>query len=185
LAFAGEPSVETFTDKRDGLKYKAVTIGQQTWMAQNLNFKTPGGSWCYNNDTSYCNKYGRLYDWNTAMRVCPAGFHLPSRQEWGNLAALGNGAVGGRMLKAKNGWGWNFYTAAGTDDFGFSAMPGGNRNSNGNFGYAGDNGVWWTATEDGASNAYYRSMYYDVNYVYDGAYGKSNGYSVRCVADSK
>jgi hypothetical protein len=72
----------TFTDSRDGKIYQTVIFGDQTWMAENLNYETPDGSWCYENDPSSCSKYGRLYDWETAKKVAPIGWHLPSEDEW-------------------------------------------------------------------------------------------------------
>jgi uncharacterized protein (TIGR02145 family) len=97
-------------------------------MAENLNIKTDG-SWCYDNDESNCDKYGRLYNWNAAKTACPAGWHLPSREEWGNLAKAaggtgeyGTGGKAGKKLKAKSGWD---NKGNGTDDYGFSVLLGG------------------------------------------------------------
>jgi len=189
-AFAGEPSFGTFTDTRDGQTYKTVRIGTQTWMAQNMNYKTDrywsyfNISWCYNNDTSYCAKYGRLYDWETALTVCPAGWKLSSREDWDKLVATAGGKeMAGKNLKSKSGW--NDYkgkSGNGTDDYGFSALPGGTRYySYGNFDYAGYHGGWWTATESGY--AYYRNMSYDYDRVDENHYYKSGGFSVRCLKD--
>jgi uncharacterized protein (TIGR02145 family)/uncharacterized repeat protein (TIGR02543 family) len=167
------------TDGRDGKKYKAVLIGGKRWMAENLNYQTMGGSWCYGDDNSNCNKYGRLYDWNTAKRACPSGWHLPSRQEWDDLVKASGGRKAGKKLKAKSGWN----IGNGTDDFGFSALPGGFHRSGGGFINAGNGGNWWSATRIGSSNVYYRSMYYNSDYVGENYDVKSNGFSVRCRED--
>jgi TolB-like protein len=90
------PTLGTFTDSRDKKTYKTVVIGGNRYMVENLNYKK-GKSWCYGNNNSNCDKYGRLYDWKTAKTVCPAGFHLPSRQEWNNLVT----AVGGKEVAGK------------------------------------------------------------------------------------
>jgi len=165
------------TDSRDGKKYKTVVIGGKRWMAENLNYQTSSGSWCYKNDNSNCEKYGRLYDWNTARTVCPAGFHLPLRQEWNNLvAAAGGDKNAGKKLRAKN-------NGNGTDEYGFSALPGGYRGDVGGFYNAGDNGYWWTATEGFASTAYYRDIYYKNDYVNEHRNIKLFGRSVRCLED--
>ncbi len=184
---AAAQTKETFTDSRDGYKYKTVKIGGKTWMAQNLNYQT-GSSWCYGGDNSNCAKYGRLYDWNTAKAVCPTGFHLPSRQEWVSLAKAaggtgdyGDGGTAGKKLKARSGWTDN---GNGTDAYGFSALPGGYRDiADGSFDMVGGLGYWWTATEYSSGKAYYRGMsdnYGDVHEVYA---DKGNGFSVRCIAD--
>jgi uncharacterized protein (TIGR02145 family) len=158
----GAAAVGTFTDSRDGKKYGYVTIGSQTWMAENLNYQpVSGNSWCYGNADSNCVKYGRLYDWSTAKTVCPIGWHLPSEAEWTTLAAYAGGSsTAGKKLKSTSGWG-SSSISNGTDEYGFSALPGGFRFTGGNFCYAGGNGYWWTATERGSSNAYYRLMGYD------------------------
>jgi len=175
-----------FTDSRNGQKYRAVKIGAKTWMAQNMNYQT-GKSWCYGGDNSNCEKYGRLYDWNTAKTVCPNGWHLPSREEWGALAkaAGGTGDYGtqgqaGTMLKSTNGW----RNGAGIDSIWFSALPSGRRSAadGGSFDGIGERGCWWTATEDDNLNAYSRAMSYYTNVLeYENV--KGNGYSVRCLQD--
>jgi uncharacterized protein (TIGR02145 family) len=177
-------NTEPFTDDRDGQKYKTVKIGNQTWMAQNLNYKPEpqtGDSRCYDNKESNCKQYGRLYDWNAAKAACPAGWHLPSRQEWNDLEAAAGGDAAGRALKSvswRDAGGGN-----GADGYGFSALPGGTRYSDGSFGNLGDYAHWWTATEDTDGRAYYRRMYYDYDYVYEAVDDGSLGFSVRCVKE--
>jgi uncharacterized protein (TIGR02145 family) len=180
------------TDKRDGKTYKTVKIGYQiwiggqTWMAENLNHET-GNSWCYNNDDSSCKQYGRLYDWETAMEVCPAGWRLPSRVGWMVLTdvygCFSNGELSlsdiiGKKLKSMSGWDKN---GNGKDVFGFSALPGGSRAINGSFNNASNRGLWWTASEFDRDSAYYRRMGNNYDYVYEGNFGKGAGFSVRCV----
>jgi uncharacterized protein (TIGR02145 family)/uncharacterized repeat protein (TIGR02543 family) len=176
----------TFTDSRNNQIYKAVTIGSQTWMAENLNYRI-GGSGCYSNSADNCDKYGRLYKWNEAKTVCPVGWHLPTRDEWGALAiaaggtgTYGTGGTAGKALKSTSGW----YSNSGTDEFGFSALPGGNRGTDGsNFFNVGSLGYWWTATEDGIGGAYSRTMGYNYDNVPEYYDDKELGFAVRCVRD--
>jgi uncharacterized protein (TIGR02145 family) len=173
------------TDSRDKQKYRTVKIGGQTWMAENLNYKT-GNCWCYGEGESYCKTYGRLYDWNTAKSVCPGGWHLPSREEWDNLVEVAGGnKVAGKKLKSKTGWNdrKDGTSGNGTDEFGFSAVPGGYRYSNGYFYDVGYRGIWWSATEYGSGDAYYWFMLYGDDGVGEDSDGKSYGYSARCVED--
>jgi uncharacterized protein (TIGR02145 family) len=175
-------------DDRDGKAYRTVTIGTQTWMAENLNYETEmtstDSSWCYGNNTANCAIYGRLYNWETANEVCPSGWHLPTREEWNTLVVnAGGSSVAGKALKSTTGWASN---GNGTDDFDFSALPGGGRYYSyvGSFNTAGDNGFWWSATEYAAAGyAYYRLMLYDNDYVREDTFVKSDGFSVRCVQD--
>jgi len=123
LAKAEQSGVDgsgTFTDERDGQTYRTVRMPDgKVWMAQNLNYKPESGnSWCYNDDESMGEKYGRLYDWKTAKKVSPKGWHLPSRKEWNDLISAADGEVAGMRLKSKSGWNKD---RNGTDDFGFSA----------------------------------------------------------------
>jgi uncharacterized protein (TIGR02145 family) len=159
-----------FCDTRDKTVYAYKKIGEQTWMAENLNYDA-SGSKCYDNAPANCNTYGRLYNYETAMNgiqgVCPSRWHIPSDAEWTTLTDFAGGSsTAATKLKAKSGWDSN-----GTDDYGFSAMPGGYGDSSGSFYYIGSEGGWWSTSEDGGST--YRFGLY----VSD----KSNLFSVRCV----
>jgi len=172
------------TDDRDvGKTYEAVLIGEQVWMAENLNYKTTDAtSRCYpisgptntnDDDNANCDKYGRLYNWETANDVCPDGWHLPSDTEWGALMQSVNNA--GTKLKSATGWG-----NSNTDDYGFSALLGGYGSSGSSFTGVNSYGRWWSATEI-SNYAYYRSMDYSSNSVNRSNGSKSDYYSVRCV----
>ena len=132
----------TFIDSRDGKKYRTVKIGKLTWMAQNLNFSTD------NSNGSDFQKYGRLYDWDDAMTVCPVGWRLPTRKDWNDLVQAVGGDVAGKKLRSKT---WN-----GTDDFGFSALPGGLDDIHDGYVGIGSIGNWWGAIEN--NKAYVRGM---------------------------
>jgi uncharacterized protein (TIGR02145 family) len=151
-------------------------------MAENLNIKT-GNSWCNRDTASYCRKYGRLYDWETARTACPAGWHLPSSAEWDALVDYAGGSsVAGKKLKSKTGW--NAYSGIVNEDaYGFSALPGGSRIPFGGFSSAGGEGFWWTATENEGGRAYCREMKGSGDFVAGPNIAVSNGFSVRCVAD--
>ena len=172
---------DTFTDSRDGKKYKTVKIGNQIWMAENLNFDAPDSK-CYDNSQENCAKYGRLYNWETAMKICPNGWHLPSYEEWTTLTDFVGGIkTAGTKLKAKSGWSED---GNGTDDFGFSALPGGGGDRHGSFSYIGLYGNWWSATELNSGIANLRIMYYDDERTdWNFNYGKSNLFSLRCLQD--
>jgi len=154
------PSI--LTDSRDGKKYKYVKIGSQTWMAENLNYNA-NGSKCYEDKESNCQKYGRLYDWETAMKSCPSGWHLPNNKEWEELVDFAGSIweLVGAKLKAKSGWNGG---GNGTDDYGFSALPGG-FGLHGSFSNVGDFGNWWSANERNSSNIDTSDIFYHYNYV--------------------
>jgi uncharacterized protein (TIGR02145 family) len=150
---AKSPSSKTssFKDGRDGKTYKTVKIGEQVWMAENLNFNA-NGSKCYENQPENCEKYGRLYDWNAAREACPQGWHLPSDGEWTTLTDfVGGEETAGTKLKAANGWN-------GLDTYGFAALPGGFGIPD--FDGVGERGYWWSGTEY-ADYAWYRVMVSD------------------------
>jgi uncharacterized protein (TIGR02145 family) len=173
-------SGSTFTDSRDGKAYRKVTIGKQTWMAENLNYAA-SDSKCYGNNSSNCEKYGRLYNWPTAMSACPAGWHLPSDAEWKTLEySVGGSKTAGKKLKSKTGW---YNNGNGTDDVGFSALHGGYGSSGGSFSNAGLSGGWWSTTEYDAYHTLFRGMYYYYENVSRHYSSKARLYSVRCVQD--
>jgi len=183
---AGETAFGTFTDTRDGQTYKTVKIGTQTWMAQNLNYKTDS-SWCFDNADSNCNKYGRLYTWNAATTVCPAGWKLPDTLDWNRLNTVAVGYNAGKKLKSKYGWDCKeSYNGNGTDDFKFSALPGGERSSYRNCDFRSLNikGSWWTATEMYERNAAYCKFILSCNSAVISwqLYKTHYALSVRCVA---
>jgi len=172
-----------FIDPRDGQKYRTVKIGNQIWMAENLNYKT-GNCWAYDNDKSYRQKYGLLYDWETAMKASPAGWRLPTREEWDELVRVAGGSEAGKNLQSKTGWSdiKDGSSGSGTDDYGFSALPGGDRCTKGNISRVGCTGLWWSATVDRSGNVYYRLMALGISSVFEyWDTEKSYGLSVRLV----
>jgi uncharacterized protein (TIGR02145 family) len=183
---------ESFTDPRDGKVYKTVKIGEQVWMAENLNYEVAGS--CYKNDPANGDKYGKLYNYKTAMKVCPPGWHLPSDEEWQELVDFAGGKeIAGKKLKAKSEWPSDIdgHSGCGTDEFGFSALPGGCCNASGMFGNVGNYGYWWSATRSGGSYAYHPGMYcvYARNMTKMADVSRldfANAYlfSVRCLKDS-
>jgi uncharacterized protein (TIGR02145 family) len=196
-----------FTDERDGQKYRTVKIGDQVWMAENLKYGacdlerykwlTVGGTWgtgCYNLDT--------------AREICPSGWHLPTLQEWNVLIEfVGGVGVAGEKLKATRGWESGcplpgYYN--GTDDYGFSALPGyyiyinpepdlsrirldphyyDNWSKYG--GGALESGYWWTATGIKDTNmAYGIRIDRGKDYVCGiHKFSRDSGLEVRCVQD--
>jgi uncharacterized protein (TIGR02145 family) len=169
-----------------GNPYNAVLIGTQTWMAENLNYDVPGNTTdlCYNG-TANCST-GRLYDWAMAKTICPTGWHLPSDAEWITLTNyVGGLLVAGTKLKAATEWNTGSGYIAGTDDYGFSALPGG-------WGYANiysdvnNKGYWWSNTEDTVVPASYASRW-DMSYnkadMNRNSDNKPYLFSVRCVMD--
>lgn len=122
---------QTLLDARDGQTYKTTTIGDQVWMAENLNYDDDNVSAvCYNGEDSMCETYGRLYSWDDAQNVCPSGWHLPSEVEFNELLTT-VGSENATKLMAVSGWydndGKNNATepVAGYDSYGFCALPAG------------------------------------------------------------
>lgn len=175
----------SFIDDRDRKEYKTVRIEEQIWMAENLNYKKRN-SWCFNNKVANCKKYGRLYDWKTAMKACPNGWHIPSAAEWDNLVDyLGGSNVAGSKMKETGTTHWNSPNTDATNESGFTALPSGFRSTVGYFNDLGNNNGWWSATEYSSSTTAVWTwiLYNDENIIDRKANNKEYGFSVRCLRD--
>ena len=200
---------DSIIDSRDGHVYRTVKIGNQVWMAENLNFETEN-SYCYGDTTTTCDEYGRYYNWAAAMDaagvyssngkdcgdnkrcaptypvrgVCPEGFHLPDSTEWNTLIAeVGGKPDASTKLKSLKGW-YNDGEAAGTDDYGFSAAPAGGRNDGSAFNREDFEAYFWSASEDAFSSAKLMNLHYIAHmssFVW--SYPKKNFFNIRCVND--
>ena len=219
----GWSQIGTFKDARDGKIYKGVMIGEQTWMAENLNYEFGYDNGNYSNGTYYetrctswggssddCAATGRLYRWSAVMDsaglvkrnpankcgygqnctaqapvrgVCPAGWHLPGKEEWNVLVKEAGGvSMAGMVLKSKTGWANR--GREGIDSYSFSVKPGSIWEnqfmtcSN----LIDDVLAFWTATEASQSMAY-NAAFTSNDAVSVSSYGKDCGYYVRCVKD--
>ncbi len=198
----------TCTDA-DGNNYATVTIGSQTWMAENLNVgiridgfhgQTDNGTiekYYYNNNEANCVIYGGLYQWNEMMQymtipgvkgICPTGWHIPTDAEWITLTTFlgGKSVAGGKMkstgtIEAGTGL-WYSPNPGATNESGFSAVPACCRSNNGSFSSIGGNGGWWSSSGSSTSFAWRRYLSYNSSYVLSLVY-KNNGFSVRCMKD--
>ena len=202
------PPSNILTDSRDGKTYNTVVIGSQTWMAENLNFEAENSS-CYDDNPSNCAKYGRLYAWASAMDsaglwssngkdcgnntkctttypvrgVCPSGWHLPTKEEFKTLvSAVGTEDSAGKKLKSVNGWAQSS-RYSNTDDYSFTALPGGHKIGSDTYYNEGENAFFWSSTEIFEEYAYYLNLYYNANRASLGYLFKRDGFSVRCVKD--
>jgi len=167
-------SMGEFTDPRDGKVYKTVKIGNQTWLAENLNWEDAGIT--YEHKKTNGKKYGRLYTWAEAMEVAPPGWHLPTDKEWQKLINFAGGkTIVGKKLKSKNGW---------DDNGGFSALLGGCCDIGDHFADVGVRGYWWSSTEEhseyGEHGCLRRINSGDAK-VYRDKYFKNFAFSVRLV----
>jgi len=213
LQGSSEPSSSSASPSsgdNDISNYRIEKIGNQTWMAENLNYNV-SGSVCHDDDPA-CTKYGRLYDWATAMvlhtgcnhnscasqikpkhqGICPSGWHIPNDDDWNDLMETVNpdcsGGTGycegaGTKLKLREGWEPYSGISSGTDEFRFSALPGGYVDYYGRLKDVGFCGYWWSASEKYGGMADHWLMEYDDENLYYGLEYKYNLFSVRCVKD--
>jgi uncharacterized protein (TIGR02145 family) len=212
----GDPLI----DSRDGQSYATVQIGDQCWMAENLNVgtringssnQTDNGTiekYCYSNSEAQCDVYGGLYQWNEMMGysttpgiqgICPDGWHLPTDDEWKILegtvdsqypvgdpqwdAVEYRGLDAGGNLKSIGTTHWNSPNTGATNSSGFTALPGGFRDTNGSSQFMGSHGLWWSSSPSTISYAWRRFLIYDNPQVFRSYINRSYGFSVRCLKD--
>lgn len=209
-SFAYVEKMPDFKDKRDGRVYKTVQIGEQRWFAENLRFNVKG-SFCYEDRNYNCEKYGRLYDWSMVMMVvdyynrrslsklsekyksgkihdvCPVGWHVPSNKEWKIMRHfVGKKGISDGValsLKSTDLWEKELRIPSGSDEFGFNALPGGERDFEGRYFDLGRSAVFWTSTEYANDGARIWWIYYDSRNIEGNYDTKETGASVRCVED--
>jgi uncharacterized protein (TIGR02145 family) len=135
--------------------YKTVEIGNQIWMAENLNSFTEDSK-CYANNDSNCSTYGKLYEKQDADNVCPSNWHLPSKEEWQELLDFAGGLeTAGEKLKATSDW----TDGNGENTYGFAALPGGYQvPSQANYTNGGILGIWWSSSPSGSNSFYSLSI---------------------------
>ena len=182
-----------FIDSRDNQRYDWIKIGNRIWMSENINYDCGDDCWCYKNDETMCDKYGKLYTWEKAVNICPKGWHLPDDKEWRELINLLGITVSdtnrtgyycdmaGDYLKTNYDWHSN---GNGTNKSGFSALPAGLK-SHGftSFGQIYEYAFFWTCTSIKKKNALYWVLSYRNDKIIRNDWNKSDALSVRCVKD--
>jgi uncharacterized protein (TIGR02145 family) len=199
---------EPIFDEQNNKYYSTIQIGTQCWMVENLAstkyndgtdiplvednsaweaLSTPAYCW-YINDISHGYTYGGLYNWfavNTG-KLCPTGWHVATDAEWTTLTtyAGGDSIAGGKLRVSGGHWGMQASNNT-TNEYKFSAFPGGSR-PNGSFYYIGTHGMWWSSTQSQnyADEAWYRVMFHVGRLdVFRTDKNKIEGFSVRCLRD--
>jgi len=171
----------SFTDPRDGKVYKTVKIDDQVWMAENLAFKTDAGCWVYDEVKDYAATHGYLYSWETASKACPAGWRLPSMQDWWYLSNyLGGDDQAGGKLKATGTTSWKSPNARASNSSGFTALGSG-RSGDKNLQYMGTAAFFWTNADDDDAISWCAALSSDHGELSFEQTEKRNGYSVRCI----
>ena len=198
-----------------GQSYNTVQIGTQCWMAENLNIGSMvnGSSnqmnnstiekYCYSDNTSNCDTYGGLYQWNEMMQyvstegtqgICPTGWHLPTDDDWKTMEMyLGmnqaqadaegwRGTDEGGKLKETGITHWISPNTGATNTSGFTGLPGGYRYTDGSFSTLTHNAIFWSSSV-GGSLAWYRALDYSNAQVQRFYLDQAYGNSVRCVRD--
>ena len=169
-----------FVDKRDNLMYRTVSLKGNVWLAENISYKSGK---CFDDDTTLCDKYGRLYTWKEASTACPEGYHLPTKTEWNSL-------VGVDSLMADKGWLLDNGKSGGSNKTGFSVLPGGRyvsvKGGGVDTGYTdlAHAAYFWTATKTSSGDSAEAVLFSSVPARWSKAAPRNDRYSVRCVGDS-
>lgn len=195
---------------QDSNYFSIQLIGNQAWITRNLrNFRYINGNrigtttpstldisdqyapkyqWPYDGDETNVEIYGRLYTWyavDDPRRLCPAGFHVPTDEEWTALVFLAGGEnVGGGKLKETGTILWLEPNTGATNESFFTALPGGYRFDYGRFIDIGFSGFWWSSTEASESAAYGWGLFSNNNQITRFIFPKGSGLSVRCIKDN-
>jgi uncharacterized protein (TIGR02145 family) len=202
-----QENAEQILQDIDGNIYNTVKIDRQTWMAKNLKttryndgtaiplvtdeaawaaLSTPGYCWYNSDSVTYKNTYGALHNGYTVItdKLCPAGWHVPSDEEWTRLTDyLGGQIYAGDRLKETGTDYWVSPNTGATNDVGYTALPGGLRYHDGIFHDFGFSGYWWTSTEYSSTRAYFRYIDYEYSELFRFNNLKKIGFSVRCIRD--
>ena len=203
----GDHSFKTYVvEDADNNYYYSVTIGTQTWMLENLkttrlrdgtaiqsatdntawkNLASPGYCWYDNNEAANKRLFGVLYNWYTVNtgKLCPAGWHVPTNAEWITLTNyLGGESVAGTKLKETGSTNWGALNT-GTNETGFTALPGGNRDDTGAFAGKGLYAQFWSMSTVLPTISYYAVLYHNSPSLVRGSNPNVFGLSVRCIRD--
>ena len=177
-----DASSNTLKDSRDGKTYKTVKIGNRVWMAENLDYET-ANSIC--GEMEYLTVSGCLYSWDKAKTACPVGWRLPSQAEWNTLIEfVGDSATAGKILKATNTWSDKGRYKDGTDDYGFTALPGGVRlpqKGKTHQSFVSSGAFFWSVTEVDDDESITLVLRYENDAATLFENYKDAGVSVRCV----
>lgn len=196
IDYSYDNCIDTFTDDRDQQVYKAVCIGKQTWMAENLRYNAPG-SFCHDDISNNCVTYGKLYDWKTIMQdsassdknpsgvrgICPKGWHIPSASEWTQMIdVLGGDAVAGGAMKATTLW--DSPNVGATNSSGFTVLPAAGRSGTlGTYERLGYESFMWSSTSAPGDQAWLRALFSVMANAGAGALPQTDAVSCRCVKD--
>lgn len=191
----------------EGNTYKTVRIGNQVWMAENLkttryndgtdiplitnaiawdNLTTPGYCWYNNDEATYKNTYGALYNGYTVStgKLCPTGWHVPAREEWQQLRVFLNDTItGGGKMKEAGTTHWLTPNKGADNSSGFTALAAGIRYFEGSFSSVLYYTSFWSASEVSQEDEWYLSLYFGDARVNINHISKKHGFSVRCIKD--
>jgi len=195
VSYSDEIKIQTLVpeylfDSRDNQKYPIVKIGNQYWMAENLNYFTSDGSWYYDNDSIKYSRFGRLYNWYKAHDVCPDGWHLPDNEDWEELFIYINDSEkssesckgSAYKLKLPGTTMWEYEQDLTNNETGFSAVAAGTYDGiTNNFYNNKVNAVYWSTDESGTNKAWFCRLDSYNNCIYTNYGDKSSGLSIRCI----